>query len=89
MLSPRYYYDDYYSSSWKWNQEVNPGAGLSRDPKYQRMYTAQLAMTALTGAAMLGFLIWSCWIRQPRNYLSRIRPLPMGGIVSSLICAML
>jgi hypothetical protein len=53
------------------------------------MYTAELAMTALTGAAMLGFLVWSCVIRQPPSFLSKRRPLPMGGIRSSLICGIL
>ncbi|KAJ5611137.1 hypothetical protein N7510_007856 [Penicillium lagena] len=88
MLSPRYYngYDDYYRSSWAWDRETKPGEELAYDPKYMRMYTAELAMTALTGAAMFGFLIWTCGIRQPTNFLSKRRPLPMGGIRSALIC---
>ncbi|KAJ5811475.1 hypothetical protein N7474_007776 [Penicillium riverlandense] len=87
MLSPRYYsgYDDYYSSSWAWNRETEPGENLNYIPRILHMYTAELAMTALTGAALLGFLAWSCTIRQPPSFLSKRRPLPMGGIRADLL----
>lgn len=91
MPSPRYYrgYYDYYSSSWAWNRETTPGEYLAYVPKYMHMYTAELTMTALTGTAMLGFLVWSCGIRQHTNFLSKRRPLPMGGIRSAPTCGIL